>query len=232
MARIVLGVTGSVASIRCPDLFAAIGRLGHEVLVVATEPSLYFFDPGAVRGVPVVGLGGPVLRDQDEWPGQRFQRGDRVLHIAVRDWAELLVVAPLDANTLAKFSHGLCDNLLTCLFRAWDWEKPVILAPAMNTRMWRSASTARHLRLLLQDHGDGGPADPWRLDDAAAVFQRHSSCLTLIEPVSKRLACGDVGIGAMAEVESIARVVVEWSEVDSGQGRESEGTALSDTLDD
>ena len=63
-------------------------------------------------------------------------RGDPVRHIEFRHWADLLVVAPLDANTLAKFAIGLCDNFLTCLFRAWDFAKPVILAPAMNTLMW------------------------------------------------------------------------------------------------
>src|SRR5579883_3033856 len=131
MARIVLGVTGSVAAVRTPALFAALRDCGHEVRVVSTESALYFFDP-AELGSPAEG-GGPLYRDADEWAGDRYRRGDAVLHIEFRNWADLLIVAPLDANTLAKFALGLSDNFLTCLFRAWDFAKPVILAPAMNT---------------------------------------------------------------------------------------------------
>ena len=87
----------------------------------------------------------------DEWPGTRYHRGDEVLHIEFRKWADMLIVAPLDANTLAKFALGLSDNFLTCIFRAWDFAKPVILAPAMNTLMWESPVTLRHLRQLLED---------------------------------------------------------------------------------
>ena len=54
---------------------------------------------------------------------RRYDRGDPVLHIEFRNWADLLVVAPLDANTLAKLAIGLCDNFLTCLFRAWDFSQ-------------------------------------------------------------------------------------------------------------
>src|SRR5438128_299898 len=117
MAHIILGVTGSVAAVRAPALFDALCALGHTVRVVATEPALNFFDPAALG--PTDPSGGPLFRDADEWPQRRYQRGDPVLHIAFRQWADLLTVAPLDANTLAKFALGLCDNLLTCLFRAW-----------------------------------------------------------------------------------------------------------------
>jgi phosphopantothenoylcysteine decarboxylase len=151
MPRIILGVTGSVAAVRTPALFAALENAGHEVRVVATEPALYFFDSAAL-GPPRPGAG-PLFRDADEWPGQLFKRGDPVLHIELRQWADFLVVAPLDANTLAKFALGLADNLLTCLFRAWNFARPVILAPAMNTLMWQSPVTLRHLRLLLDQFG-------------------------------------------------------------------------------
>src|SRR4051794_30985907 len=102
MARILLGVTGSVAAIRTPALFAALRDVGHDVRVVATEPALYFFDPAELG--PADPGGGPLFRDFDEWAGLRYQRGDPVLHIEFRRWADLLIVAPLDANTLAKFA--------------------------------------------------------------------------------------------------------------------------------
>lgn len=137
----------------------------------------------------------------------RFVRDQVIPHIALRQWAELLIVAPLDANTLAKFALGLSDNLLSSLFRAWDFEKPVILAPAMNTLMWEGPVTLRHLRTLLEDRGDGSQPRIWTLAEADAVFARHAPRIVLIPPQAKRLACGDVGVGAMAEVATIAEVV-------------------------
>jgi phosphopantothenoylcysteine decarboxylase len=211
MARIVLGVTGSVAAVRTPSLYEALRVLGHSVRVVATEPALYFFDPQELGPAGPESDGGPLYRDADEWAGTRYRRGDPVLHITFRQWADLLVVAPLDANTLAKFALGLSDNFLTCLFRAWDFARPVILAPAMNTLMWESPVTLRHLRQLLADRGDEGAATlSWTLDEAADVFARHAPRLVLVPPQAKRLACGDIGLGAMAEVVTIAEAVRHW----------------------
>jgi phosphopantothenoylcysteine decarboxylase len=215
MTRLLLGVTGSVAAIRTPALCIALRAAGHEVRVVATQPSLYFFDPdelGRPAGEPAqVTTDGPLFRDHDEWPGTRYHRGDEVLHIEFRKWADLLIVAPLDANTLAKFAVGISDNFLTCIFRAWDFAKPVILAPAMNTLMWDSPVTLRHLRELLTDRAIGPIPTGWTLDDAPAVFARHAPRIILVPPQAKRLACGDVGVGAMAEVTAIAEVVRHWS---------------------
>jgi phosphopantothenoylcysteine decarboxylase len=211
MARVILGVTGSVAALRTPDLYAALRASGHDVRVVATEASLHFFDPAALGPPDPEGEGGPLYRDADEWPPAGYRRGDPVLHIAFRHWADLLVVAPLDANTLAKFALGLSDNFLTCVFRAWDFGRPVILAPAMNTLMWQSPVTLRHLRQLLADRAEAPVADGWALDDAPEVFARHAPRLVLVPPQAKRLACGDVGVGAMAEVATLAETVRRWA---------------------
>lgn len=210
MSHVILGVTGSVAAVRTPALFAALRSQGHQVRVVATEPALHFFDPGAL-GPADPTTGGPLFRDADEWAGPHYRRDDPVLHIAFRHWADILVIAPLDANTLAKFTLGLCDNFLTCLFRAWDFHKPVVLAPAMNTLMWDSPVTRRHLRQLLADRGDGRADDGWTLAEVDAVFARHAPGLVLVPPQCKRLACGDIGLGAMAEVALIAEAVRAWS---------------------
>jgi phosphopantothenoylcysteine decarboxylase len=216
MARLILGVTGSVAAIRTPALFTDLAATGHTVRVLATEPALYFFDPAKLarsEGDPANNQeGGPVFRDVDEWPGRGYSRGDEVLHIKFRDWADILIVAPLDANTLAKFALGISDNFLTCVFRAWDFSKPVILAPAMNTRMWESPVTLRQLRQLLEDRGTGPFPREWSLDEAPLVFAAHAPRIVLVPPQAKRLACGDVGMGAMAEVTQIAEVVRLWTE--------------------
>jgi phosphopantothenoylcysteine decarboxylase len=209
MANVLLGVTGSVAAIRVPDLFAALRRAGHAVKVVATQASLYFFDPAALTNSasrdPET-----VILDEDEWPGraagQRWQRGDPVLHIELRRWADLLVVAPLDANSLAKLANGLADNCLTCVWRAWDGLRPVVLAPAMNTLMWEHRLTARHLRQLAADVGAEPPAN-LDLDRLLDWINQNCPRLRIVPPQSKQLACGDVGVGALAEVGEIVQAV-------------------------
>jgi phosphopantothenoylcysteine decarboxylase len=203
MANVLLGVTGSVAAVRTPPLHAALCQAGHAVRVVATRAATYFFDPAE--------LPGGVVRDEDEWPGRagghRYQRDDQVLHIELRRWAEVFVIAPLDANTLAKLANGLADNCLTCVWRAWDPARPVVLAPAMNTLMWEHPLTRRHLRQLAADAG--AEAAPAGLDEDGLVEWINRSCprLRVVPPQSKRLACGDVGVGAMAEVEDIVATV-------------------------
>lgn len=216
-SRVVLGVTGSVAAVRVPTLYRALIESGQRVRIVATEPSLYFFNPSDLptpeadpdRAYPDCEPGGPLYRDDHEWPGDHYQRDDAVRHIAFRNWADVLIVAPLDANTLAKFALGLADNFLTCLFRAWDFARPVVLAPAMNTLMWESPITRRHLAQILEDRALSPPPPPtaWTLDNAAEIFASHAPGIILVPPQSKRLACGDFGMGAMAEVATIAETV-------------------------
>src|SRR5262249_9210861 len=140
VAKVLLGVTGSVAAIKTPELYAALNQSGHDVKIIATQASLYFFDPASIDpGRPERNLDRVIL-DADEWPGRGqgrlAQRGDFVLHIELRKWADLLLIAPLDANTLAKLANGIADNCLTCVYRAWDMKRPIVLAPAMNTLMW------------------------------------------------------------------------------------------------
>src|SRR5207244_59182 len=100
-----------------------------EVKIVATTPALYFFDPLDIAADNGMRNRDIVILDEDEWPAGRYVRGDPVLHIELRRWAHALLIAPLDANTLAKLAGGLADNCLTCVWRAWEWGRPVILAP-------------------------------------------------------------------------------------------------------
>jgi len=215
MANVLLGVTGSVAAIKAPDLFADLKSRGHAVKVVATAAARYFFDPAALDPLPL--KQGParnpavVVLDEDEWPGQgegrRYQRQDPVLHIELRRWAELLLIAPLDANTLAKLANGLADNCLTCVWRAWDAGRPVVLAPAMNTLMWQHPFTLRHLRQIGADAGGDFIPETAELDDVIAMLNHTCPRLRVVPPVSKKLACGDVGIGGLAEVSDIVHLV-------------------------
>lgn len=221
MPNVLLGATGSVAAVRAPQIYDALVAAGHAVKVVATNAATYFFDVNAIGGRPAAPSEerqrdpSVVVLDADEWPGRdagkRYERGDLVPHIELRRWGELFVIAPLDANTLAKLAVGLCDNCLTCVWRAWDTTRPVVLAPAMNTLMWNHPFTRRHLRAIAADAGAGHI--PSHLDDAALIAQINdrSRTLRIVPPIEKELACGDVGMGGLAEVASIVRAVGEMA---------------------
>jgi len=192
MAKVVLGVTGSVAAIYTRELVEALRGAGHEVKVVATAAARYFFDPAALMPGAGERDRNRVILDEDEWPGTRYERGDAVLHIELRRWADVLLIAPCDANTLAKLALGICDNCLTCVYRAWDRTRPVVLAPAMNTLMWEHPATARHLNQIRADLAAGPPG---------------SSSLHIVSPAVKRLACDDIGAGALADRAAILATV-------------------------
>ncbi|CAM9920252.1 unnamed protein product [Ascophyllum nodosum] len=160
-----------------------------QVKVVVTEASKHFIDrsriynPQAYAAYTALDPPTAVLDDAQEW-GAWDAVGDPVLHIQLRDWADVMLVAPLSANTLGKLANGLCDNLLTCIARAWDFQnkKPFVVAPAMNTHMWQHPMTDRHLSIL-KELG-----------------------VVVIPPASKLLACGDRGVGALAAVDDICNV--------------------------
>ncbi len=213
--RLLLGLSGSVATIKALELVSALSQWAS-VRVVATEAALHFVDVAALQHC--AGADMRVYRDEDEWAGSGngagtggkqltpYKRGDAVLHIELRRWADLLLIAPLSANTLAKISNGLCDNLLTTIVRAWPLGgggnnrasggttkqlQSLLLAPAMNTLMWESPFTSRQLRTM-QDLSPGS--------------------VHVIPPVEKTLACGDTGTGAMAAVDAIsARAKQVWA---------------------
>lgn len=200
MAKVLLGITGSVAAIRTPELVASLLGQGHAVKAIATQASLYFFDP---KSLPA----GVLYTDADEWPRKSTQdhwhREDAVLHIELRRWADVLVIAPLDANTLAKLAGGLCNNCLTCVWRAWDVTRPVLLAPAMNTLMWTHPLTALQLNQLAHLAGMTISSTHQADEQIELINQQRERTMRFVGPISKKLACGDMGQGAMAEVSDI-----------------------------
>ena len=207
MANILLGVTGSVAAIKIPEICGLLLEKSHKINLLCTSSSLYFFDQQHLkRQFPSIS----VTTDEMEWPmletGGKYQRGDKVLHIELRKWADIFVVAPLDANTLAKFALGLADNCLTSVWRARNPQTPTILAPAMNTFMWEKPATASHLACLALEQGIH--LDPHKSpSDLCEKIKKSQSNLKVLAPISKELACGDYGTGAMAELTTIVEAI-------------------------
>ncbi len=181
MVNVLIGVTGSVATIKIQEVVDSIHeefraqRKQLSVIVVRTSSAVAFM-PVNLEGVD------RVVGDSDEWQNWK-QKGDPILHIDLRKWADILVIAPLDANSLGKLANGLCDNLLTSVARAWEiGKKPFVVAPAMNTLMWNHPITEIQLK-----------------------FIRDVLSIEVILPLmNKKLACGDTGPGAMEEPKEIA----------------------------
>ncbi|XP_047059105.1 phosphopantothenoylcysteine decarboxylase-like [Lolium rigidum] len=173
--RVLLAASGSVSAIKFQSLCRIFSEWA-EVRAVATKSSLHFIDRSSLPSDVIL------YTDDDEWSSWK-KIGDEVLHIELRKWADIMVIAPLSANTLAKIAGGLCDNLLTCIVRAWDYKKPLFVAPTMNTFMWNNPFTQRHIEIINQ------------------------LGISLVPPITKRLACGDYGNGAMAEPSQIHTTV-------------------------
>ena len=149
-----------------------------EIRIAATERSLHFFDSQDERLKNY-----PIFSDKNEWSAWS-SRGDPVMHIELRNWADMIVLAPLCANSLAKIANGLCDNLVTCIIRACTREHLVIFCPAMNTGMYENPLTKQHINVL----------------ESILGFKQV--------PVStKALMCGEVGAGAMAEISTIVGAI-------------------------
>ncbi|XP_060520501.1 phosphopantothenoylcysteine decarboxylase [Cylas formicarius] len=179
MVRILIGCTGSVATIKLPLLIGDLLKYNENITirVIVTKHAKHFFN------VKKIGQDVDIFNDEDEWLAWS-NRGDPVLHIELGKWADLFLIAPLDANTLAKISNGICDNLLTSTIRAWEMTKPLIFCPAMNTKMYQHPLTLVQISLLKS----------WGYLE--------------IPVIEKVLVCGDKGLGAMADVSTIVSFVI------------------------
>ena len=205
--HLLLAVSGSVATIKLPDIANAISRYNDlSVRIIVTKSAEHFLagqseeQPLLDSLLQVKNIDG-IYRDDDEWD-KPWIRGGNILHIELRRWADLLVIAPLSANSLAKITFGFADNLLLSVVRAWDTtgeiegskKKRIVVAPAMNTAMWKHPVTKKQMRILEEDWGIGEKKDGW---------------IEVLSPMEKRLACGDSGDGAMREWSDIVSVIEE-----------------------
>ncbi|CAK7224698.1 hypothetical protein SBRCBS47491_005638 [Sporothrix bragantina] len=216
--HLLLAASGSVATIKLPLIVASFSKVPNlSIRVILTPNAAEFlqgqageqprYDSEALRGLPNVDA--VYVGDADEW-NPRWTRGAPILHIELRRWAQLLVVAPLSANVLAKITNGLCDSLLTSVIRAWDTDpvmgKRILVAPSMNTAMWNHPLTARQLATLRDDWGVQTTAADEGSDGAE---ENRGWYEVLLPKTTKSLACGDVGQGAMMEWRDIVEVIRE-----------------------
>jgi len=165
--HILIGIGGGIAVYRVADLVRLLIKQGATVRCVMTPAACEFVTPMTFEAL----TGETVHIELFDLTSER-----EMGHIQLARWSDILLIAPATADLIAKFSHGICDNLLTTLFQVC--EVPVLIAPAMNVSMWESAATQRNVTALKgQDVHFAGP-----------------------EP--GHLACGEEGMGRMSELET------------------------------
>jgi phosphopantothenoylcysteine decarboxylase len=174
--NIVLGVTGSIAAHRAADLASLLTKQGCEVRVVMTADAQRFITP-----LPFKTLSrNPVVTDlYDE------QEGWKPTHIKLADEANLLLIAPATANVIAKMANGIADDALTCIALALNPKSKILIAPAMNGKMWLHAATRANVALLKK---------------RGAEF---------VGPDEGMLSCGYEGVGRLWPVEQITERAIK-----------------------
>lgn len=171
-SSILLIITGSIAAVRCYDLIRQLTSTGHDITCVLTEAAKSFVTPMALTSLTGNNVYDDLFDLKDE-----LEMG----HIALSRAADVLLVAPASADMIAKMAQGLCNDLASTLLLATN--KPVYIAPAMNTKMWEHPATQRNVKQL---EADG---------------------IHMIPPASGDLACGEHGTGRMAEPEDIVQMM-------------------------
>jgi phosphopantothenoylcysteine synthetase/decarboxylase len=170
-AKIILGVTGSIAAHKAADLASLLTKAKRDVRVVMTADAQKFIMPLPFKTLtrnPVV----TNLYDEDE--------GWKPTHIELADAADLLLIAPATANVIAKLAHGIADDALTCIALALNPKAKILIAPAMNGKMWLHPATQANVKIL------------------------KSRGVEFIGPDEGMLSCGYEGIGRLWPVEKIA----------------------------
>lgn len=171
--QIILGVSGSIAAYKAADLANTLTKHGHGVTVIMTKNATEFITPLTFQTLTKH----PVYTNSFE----KISHFD-VEHVGLAKQADMLLIAPATANIIGKIAAGIADDILTTVTMAVK-DKPILLAPAMNTAMYENPVLQENIR---------------KLTDLGYRF---------IEPRESILACGDLGKGAMAEIETIISVI-------------------------
>jgi phosphopantothenoylcysteine decarboxylase/phosphopantothenoylcysteine decarboxylase/phosphopantothenate--cysteine ligase len=168
MSRIILGVTGSIAAYKAADIASLLTKGGHHVTCVLSRGGAEFVTALSLQTLSRHPVITDLFAEKDGWqPG----------HIQLADEAELLLIAPASANVLAALAHGFANDALTAI--ALATRAPLLIAPAMNGKMWQHPATRENV----------------------ATLQKRGA--QFVQPAEGLLACGYEGVGRLAHVEEI-----------------------------
>jgi phosphopantothenoylcysteine synthetase/decarboxylase len=170
--NVVLGITGSIAAHKAADLASQLTKEGYEVHVVMTADAQQFITPLPFKTLSRHPVVTDLYAEEEGW---------KPAHISLADEADLLLIAPATANTIAKLAHGLADDALTCIALALNPQAKILIAPAMNGKMWLHPATQQNV---------------------AALKQRGAE---FIGPEEGLLSCGYEGLGRLWPVEQVAQ---------------------------
>lgn len=176
--RVVIGVTGGIAVYKALDIISALRKQDVEIKVIMTESAKQFVTPLAFQSLSQNMVITDMFAEPKAW---------EIQHIALAQWADIMLIAPATANIIGKVANGIADDMLSTSIMAT--ESKVIFAPAMNTKMYENK--------IVQDN----------------INKLKGYGYSFIEPASGRLACGDIGKGKLANVSDIVdRVLIELEE--------------------
>ena len=171
--KVIVGITGGIAAYKAPLLVRLLRKEGHEVKCVATDHALQFVTRLTLETV-----------SDNKLYSDLFDRVNdhSTEHISLKDWGDMIIVAPSTANIIGKMASGIGDDALSTLLLSMS-RKPIMLAPAMNTQMWECPAVQRNIEYL------------------------RSVGVHIVSPTDGELACGTSGTGRMAEPEEIMRQI-------------------------
>lgn len=175
--KVIVGITGGIAAYKAPLLVRLLRKEGHEVKCVATDHALQFVTRLTLETV-----------SDNKLYSDLFDRVNdhSTEHISLKDWGDMIIVAPATANIIGKMASGIGDDALSTLLLSMS-RKPIMLAPAMNTQMWECPAVQRNIEYL------------------------RSVGVQIVSPTDGELACGTSGTGRMAEPEEIMRQIASLS---------------------
>ena len=185
--NILLAVTGSISAYKTYDVTREFVKAGHKVKIILTNGALEF-----IKANTFSYLGAQdVYTAEDDFNTHKNQ--GKVLHINLKDWMDILVIAPASANTIAKISNGLCEDLLGSVFLSAQ-EKSILIFPAMNTQMYLNPITQKNIKIL---------------EELKNTF--------IHPPQEGLLACGEEGIGKLPELQTIFDITTTLSKRETGR---------------
>lgn len=175
MKKIILGITGSISAYKAADIASRLVKRGCDVHAVMTKAGTAFITPLTMQALTKNRVYTDVLQEEDH---------TSIVHVDLPQSSDAILIAPATANIIGKIAHGIGDDMLTSMVLAAH-NIPILIAPAMNTRMYENPAVKENIRIL------------------------KSRGFTVIEPREARLACGYVGLGALAECSVIVQAVLD-----------------------